>query len=918
MIKKSLFVFFATASMVLTGCGGTVQKHEAKTEWSHDTTYHWHDCKVEGCTEHKYDNAEHTWDAGAVTKQPTCIAKGEKTFTCTVCSATRIEEIPMTEHHFSSEWSKDADYHWKGCTTSGCTEVSEKAAHTWDAGKVTTEPTCHSKGVKTFTCTVCGQTKTDEIPMTEHDFPLTWEKNETEHWHVCQNEGCTAEERAAHTWDEGVITKKPSCTEAGELTYTCTVCGQTKVDPIDPIAHKNMEHVDETIPTHDVPGTLEHYYCPDCKGCFKDEDGLLPIADPSTLVITSPVISKTYTNANLGKFDTIDQKAGSGEKHKDGSGGYAAWFNINDEQGKGAVYVEAEIKLTKNAAYSDIGFIIATVGSTNLNRVVRAGLYIPDANNHIAGHARIRTVYEDAGSIKDQEEKRTALAANINVAEDFVKIAMYRKGSNVVFFVDGQIVTGMNMKWQKWANASDETVAYKYGIFGQNISDIFYQNAKFEYGDEATELYEGLAMGKIMPDTRTGSYGVYKYASGNKVWNDGTKTSAEAPFLTTAEQQVANTYVEGTFKAKANSSDTYASFGFMMTLANGTNNKGNIVIRPVLYIHNGDGLISGLKIKQVVEKADKSGYDDKDTIALGGVLSYGSILSGVKFAMYRAGTTVKLYINDQEVYSKSDDWTGSAEALGTAEQKMIYSIWQQNMTDTEASNLVIKTGAAADEAIAGLKTTGELDMAAKFGNYDVSAKYNDGGIVKVDVTASGAAKVGVFDRRLIKSSVYFEGTFKATAMQDYRQIGIMFVQTHKKDGTSISAAANQERFSVGLKNDSTQKDGRLTRLVTRDNSYDATGSDVTVKDNLGFDGGAEIKLAVYRNNEKIYIVLNEEVIEVPATSYARWADFADSTVGYNIGIFCDAANTAVATVSKISMLTGQAADDKIQSLLPQA
>ena len=36
--------------------------------------------------------------------------------------------------------------------------------HKWDAGKVTTQPTETAEGVKTFTCTVCGQTRTESIP----------------------------------------------------------------------------------------------------------------------------------------------------------------------------------------------------------------------------------------------------------------------------------------------------------------------------------------------------------------------------------------------------------------------------------------------------------------------------------------------------------------------------------------------------------------------------------------------------------------------------------------------------------------------------------------------------------------------------------------------------------------------------------
>lgn len=40
----------------------------------------------------------HTWNAGVVTKEPTCTEAGVKTCTCTTCGATKTEEIPATGH----------------------------------------------------------------------------------------------------------------------------------------------------------------------------------------------------------------------------------------------------------------------------------------------------------------------------------------------------------------------------------------------------------------------------------------------------------------------------------------------------------------------------------------------------------------------------------------------------------------------------------------------------------------------------------------------------------------------------------------------------------------------------------------------------------------------------------------------------
>ena len=67
---------------------------------------------------------------------------------------------------FAEEWSKDENSHWHECTGEDCTEIADKADHTWDEGKITTKPTQEADGVKTFTCTACEQTKTEAVAFT--------------------------------------------------------------------------------------------------------------------------------------------------------------------------------------------------------------------------------------------------------------------------------------------------------------------------------------------------------------------------------------------------------------------------------------------------------------------------------------------------------------------------------------------------------------------------------------------------------------------------------------------------------------------------------------------------------------------------------------------------------------------------------
>ena len=144
-----------------------IHVHEYGTTWKSDKTHHWKECE---CGEVS-DKAEHTWDAGKVTKEATAKENGEKTYTCKVCKVTRTEVIPATGetpepphvHEYGTTWKSDKTHHWKECE---CGEVSDKAEHTWDAGTVTKEATATEAGEKTYTCTACKVTRTEVIPAT--------------------------------------------------------------------------------------------------------------------------------------------------------------------------------------------------------------------------------------------------------------------------------------------------------------------------------------------------------------------------------------------------------------------------------------------------------------------------------------------------------------------------------------------------------------------------------------------------------------------------------------------------------------------------------------------------------------------------------------------------------------------------------
>ena len=149
-----------------TVCGETKTETVSVTDehtWSSwekdDETNHKHICSVCG----KEETAAHSWDEGKVTTEPTHTEFGVKTYTCSVCNATKTEQVDKLPEHTYGAWEKyDEAQHKRTCA---CGDV-QYADHTWDDGEVTTEPTSSSQGVKTYTCTACGATKTETIPPT--------------------------------------------------------------------------------------------------------------------------------------------------------------------------------------------------------------------------------------------------------------------------------------------------------------------------------------------------------------------------------------------------------------------------------------------------------------------------------------------------------------------------------------------------------------------------------------------------------------------------------------------------------------------------------------------------------------------------------------------------------------------------------
>ena len=171
-------------------------------------------------------------------------------------------------------------------------EIPATGEHTWDNGPVTTEPTENEPGVRTFTCAVCGATKTAPIPATgAHDYQFTRTVAPTctaggYDLYTCS--GCGATEKRnptdalGHKWDSGKVTTEPTETAPGVRTYTCTVCGEVKTEVIPATGahtHKWDAGKVTTAPTATTPGVRTYT----CTICGQTKEEVIPPTGGSTV-----------------------------------------------------------------------------------------------------------------------------------------------------------------------------------------------------------------------------------------------------------------------------------------------------------------------------------------------------------------------------------------------------------------------------------------------------------------------------------------------------------------------------------------------------------------------------------------------------------------------------------------------------------
>ncbi len=189
----------------------------------------------------------HSWNEGEITTAPTCENAGVRTYTCTVCNATKTEAIDATGHT--------------------PVEVAEQPATCTEAG--------HTAGTK---CSVCDAILSgmEELPATGHTevidpavAPTCTEPGKTEgkHCSVCNTVLVAQNEIPAKGHTEVIDPAvEPTCTEPGKTEGKhCSVCNEIIVAQTEIPAKGHTEVIDPAVePTCTEPGKTEGKHCSVC------------------------------------------------------------------------------------------------------------------------------------------------------------------------------------------------------------------------------------------------------------------------------------------------------------------------------------------------------------------------------------------------------------------------------------------------------------------------------------------------------------------------------------------------------------------------------------------------------------------------------------------------------------------------------
>lgn len=270
-----------TEKAICEGCslpyGNTLGHDFTGGTWQTDADHHWKKCSRCDVTD---TESPHEWNSGKVTTQPTCTTAGQKTYTCTVCSATKVETLDALGHNFAKYDAKAAtctEIGWNTyftCTNCNYTTYKEIAALGHDKiSHKAKAATCTEKGWNAYdTCSRCDYTSYKEIAALGHDFTSnTWQSDAHRHWKKCSR--CKA---------AGKKTQHTGGTATCKDRAVCTTCSKA-YGTLDAKHHVGGTEIRDMVePTTKKAGHTGNSYCKGCNTKLSDGTVIPVISNLST------------------------------------------------------------------------------------------------------------------------------------------------------------------------------------------------------------------------------------------------------------------------------------------------------------------------------------------------------------------------------------------------------------------------------------------------------------------------------------------------------------------------------------------------------------------------------------------------------------------------------------------------------------
>lgn len=212
-----------------------------------------------------------------------------------------------------------------------------------------------------------------------------------------------------HEYDLGVITKPSTCTEEGEKTYTCSLCGETKVEPVKIKEHKYKETITKEA-TFDEEGE-KTFTCENCEDSYTES---IPVRDDK-VVVSVTNISKLPEDTKSGRYsDRVDFIFDVLNRTDKTIKGVQGKLKICDLFGEEILTINCDftgnsIPVGKSIMVDDLGMDINQFFDNEVK------LYNTDFNDLKFEYEVTNIVYDDGSNIEDKPSEKSMKTQKVTV-----------------------------------------------------------------------------------------------------------------------------------------------------------------------------------------------------------------------------------------------------------------------------------------------------------------------------------------------------------------------------------------------------------------------------------------------------------------------------------------------------------------------